>query len=64
MLFNIKFVFPSPIFLKLYSYVVYSEVVLWSALAAITKYHRLGALNTEIYFSTVLEATRQRSRFS
>ena len=64
MFFNIKFVFPSPIFLKLYSSVVYSEVAHWSALAAITKYHRLGARNTEIYFSAVLEATRQRSRFS
>ena len=33
-----------------------------SALAAITKYHRLGGLTTEIYFLTVLEARIPRSR--
>ena len=30
---------------------------------AITKYHKLGGLNNEIYFLTVLKARRPRSRF-
>ena len=38
------------------------EVISWAAWAAVTKYHRLGGLNSGHLFLTVLEARKSEIR--